>query len=215
MNQVEIDRAIKSKSIVETTSVHGFRLRCRILRQSNKTQGLTVELSESVSGSTWKVGDLLHVKPYDIEPRQPRPDELQANLMNAYLRTITDLQEMVDDGLRARQKFAAAILKEGVGEPLADQVRWGHGVKADIKAAYAAYILEAVNTEQRDLKDILVQVAANMERNLLGHSFSFSSSSAFSNAVEIERADAARDVREFCLRHAERMVEARAEMEVL
>lgn len=212
MNQSEIERAIRHNYVVEYVSGNG-RIRCHIKRRSEKTSNLSITLIESRGG--YVMGARLHVAPYEIEEKQSRPEELQSQLINAYLRTTTDLQEMIDDGRRAREKFAKAILAEDAFESLTDQVRWGNGVKADIKAAYAYQILETAKETERDLKDVLLYVGNACTRDLLGHSFSFSSSSAFSNAVEQERADACREIREFCIRHAERLVEVCAEMEVL
>lgn len=231
MNQEQVQHAIKHGTVVQLNGnciLDGTRV--TIKRQSKKTGNLTCVLVENsitggkraVDGSGYKIGDEIHVMPFCIDEKKPRLEELQSRLMQAYFRTTEELTRIVNDGKEARIAFSRAILQDINDETktercelLVDQVRWGCGIKQDLRARHAARILHYASQGETDLKDLLKHTAEELEASLSRNAFLSHSTSQFSNAIEEMRAEVAREFAEWCRNRVERLIDLRAEMEVL
>lgn len=222
MNHEQIANAIRLGTTVQLqlpgVDLQGVRV--KILRQSRKTQGLTVEMVEDAQ--LYKKGATLHVKPYEVEEMQLRPAELSARLTDACCGCIREMEYLVRAGREARQKLAQKILIDldpndkaaECVELLVDEVRGGHGIKEDLMAAHAARVLAALK-DGHAMTLVLDWVVNDCEDRLKRNHFIGHSSSQFANAIDEERAGCARNFAELCQRHSAHIKVYRAEMEVL
>jgi hypothetical protein len=108
-------------------------------------------------------------------------------------RIIDRLQQIVADGAAARAKLTEKLTGPNAVGELAHQISWGCGVGDDLDACEAAKLLHAAETVKTlTLPDLLRSVADEYRRALLTNRFLPRSTSAFSNAVKMEKAESTR-----------------------
>ncbi len=149
-----------------------------------------------------------------VTPRAPYVDSRtpEQKYTDGVLRLRRYLDDLVQVGVDTRAQVVAKINAAG---SLAYEVSWGHGVKEDLAAQTAQQVINSmleVNSPD-ELLTFLVRTVDYL-RNAAG-SLSFGSSSAFSNAVAIEKQSVLRSIAERLSMHREFLAEYRAEMEVL
>lgn len=147
--------------------------------------------------------------------RPETTDELIAEYEHERERNLRKLKQMYEDGRAAVvdvvKKVDVAMYVPG---KYTYEVRWGSAVAADEAARIASAALSLID-DGHSVERVLEYIIEDLERNLAGSEYAPTSSSAFSNAVAIERRDVAvRVAQEFKmnLRHLRTM---RADCEVL
>lgn len=129
-----------------------------------------------------------------LREKQVRPQELEQRYEESKEAAIWQLQHYVKRAQGARQKVADAILNGGY-EALANEVRWGNGVKEDLAGALAERVLETME-KGHTLEQSMEWMIEELERQMLRNQNDPTSTSPFSNAVAITRNEVARDVRD-------------------
>ena len=213
MNQDQVKDAIKYGRTLEVVGTLDANLTgARVLPlKLRKTDVVRCQLAED--WGAFKKGDPIRVATFALAEKRGRLSELRAEYDDQCKNAIRFLEMIVKRGKEARQKVAAAILRDDYSGPLVEEMRWGHGVDADFKASIAARVLAGV--EEYGIEMTLHYGVETVQRGLANNEWGGGSSSLYSNAVDETRRQAARElVREmgFELREIRK---ARAMIEVL
>jgi hypothetical protein len=213
MNEDQIKSAIKYGTVVQLVGVLIDGTRCKVLRQSKKTGGLTVELTED-NGSCYRQGSQLHVNAYQVERVQPRHHEFLEAYNDELESTMRSLRRHVQHGLDIRLQLSERLLSSE-SESVAKMMAWGEGVKADLMAGFAGRILVLVGGGHATLEQALKYSLEDYQRQVDTNQDSGGSSSSYSNAVDEEKRAVRREAMDFCRRALTELNRARAMIEVL
>lgn len=157
-----------------------------------------------------RTGDYKVAKPAFVQPIDERTPEQKYS--DAEARVMKYLEDLVEIGKQSREELSKKLLSSAGS--LVYEASWGHGVKEDYAAQIAVEVLSDI-ASGHTVFEVLSYHAQQFRANAANNRYTRGSSSAFSNAVDGEKAAVESSIAQRFEGRLEMLTEYRAEMELL